>query len=345
MLRAKVGAFVELHRAKQEIVRQAALLQEQEERERQRILAQLELASLRRERAAQERYRRLVDGISHAIVWTIDPATLACTFASPSAAALLAQPLERWTSGPEGWSQLVADADRARLMRTLRELGPDGDAVTLEHGLVRADGRTLRFETELRVVPAEEEGRFEVRAFSVDVTDARLAEEALSFLDRAGAALAQSLDLATTAEVAAAIGVPFLADAAVVHVAPVHELPALLAVAHRDAASAGPLRELARTVSLPPPPDDGRAELGTTPGRSSRRTGPRTPRPCSGRGRSESCPSRSAGAIGRWAPSGSSRSRARAATPRAIYGSPRSSDAAPPRRSTTLSCTATRSTR
>ena len=128
---------------------------------------------------------------------------------------------------------------------------PDGDGVTLEHDLIRADGRTLRFETEVRVVPAEEEGHFEVRAFSVDVTDARLAEEALSFLDRAGAALAQSLDLATTAEAAAGIGVPFLADAAIVHVAPVDELPALLAVAHRDPPSADPLRELAGTVSLP----------------------------------------------------------------------------------------------
>lgn len=261
MLRAKVGAFVELHRAKQEIVRQAALLQEQEERERERVLAQLELASLRRERAAQERYRRLVDGISHAIVWTIDPVTLACTFVSPSAAALLDRPLECWTRGAEGWRQLVSEEDHGRLVRTFRELDPGGAGVTLEHGLTRADGTTLRFETEVRVVPAEEEGRFEVRAFSVDVTDARRAEEALSFLDRAGAALARSLDLATTAEIAAGIGVPFLADAAAVLVDPVHELPALLAVAHREAAAAEPLRELAQVAALPPPPDDGCADL------------------------------------------------------------------------------------
>ena len=222
MLRAKVGAFVELHRAKQEIVRQAALLQEQEERERQRILARLELASLRRERAAQERVPsarrrhqprdRLDDRPGDARLHLRQPERRGAT--RPAARAVD----ERVRKAGASWCPMQsALASCARCASS----GPAVDAVILEHGLVRADGRTLRFETELRVVPAEEEGRFEVRAFSVDVTDARLAEEALSFLDRAGAALAQSLDLATTAEVAAAIGVPLLADAAVVHVAPV----------------------------------------------------------------------------------------------------------------------------
>ncbi len=260
ILRAKVSAFVELHRAKQEIVRQGALLREQEKKERQRVLAQLELASLRRERAAQERYRRLIDGISHAIVWTMDPQTLACTFVSPSAAELLGHPLERWTGALDGWVRLVAEKDRAPLVLALRRLSPNGGDVTLEHDLVRADGRTLRFETAVRVVPAEEEGRFEVRAFSVDVTDARLAEEALEFLDHAGATLARSLDLATTAEAAARAGVPFLADAAMVVVDPVHELPALLAAAHRDPSRVDALRELAGAAALETPPEDGRSE-------------------------------------------------------------------------------------
>ncbi len=261
VLRAKVAAFVELHRAKQEIVRQAALLAEQEKRERQRAVAQLELRNLRRERAAQERYRRLIDGISHAIVWTIDPQSLACTFVSPSAEAIIGHPVEQWTAGPESWHALVAQEDRARLLAALRDLSPGEEGAALEHGLVHADGRTLRFETDLRVVPAEEEGRFEVRGFSVDVTDARLAEEALEFLDRSGAALAESLDLATTADTAARLGVPFIADAAVVHVEAVDDLPAILAVAHRDPARIEALRALVRDAPLPPPREDGHAEV------------------------------------------------------------------------------------
>lgn len=261
VLRAKVAAFVELHRAKQEIVRQAALLAEQEKRERQRALAQLELRNLRRERAAQERYRRLVEGITHAIVWTIDQGTLACTFVSPAAEKLTGHPVERWTIGPEHWRTLLPAEDRARLLEAIRGLQPGGEGVSIEHELVCADERTLRFETEVRLVPSEEEGRLEVRGFSVDVTDARLAEETLEFLDRAGAALAESLDLATTAEAAARVGVPFLAEAAVVHVDGVDELPALLAVAHRDPSRDELLRELARDAPLARPREDGRAEV------------------------------------------------------------------------------------
>jgi PAS domain S-box-containing protein len=261
MLRAKVAAFAELHRAKQEIVRQAALLAEQEKRERQRALAQLELRNLRRERAAQERYRRLVEGITHAIVWTIDPGTLACTFVSPAAEKLTGHPVDRWTSGQEQWHTLLPDADRVRLLEAIRGLEPGGGGVSIEHELVCADGRTLRFETEVRLVPSEEEGRLEVRGFSVDVTVARLAEEALEFLDQAGAGLAESLDLATTAEVAARVGVPFLAEAAVVHVDAVDALPDLLAVAHRDPARDELLRDLARDAPLARPRDDGRADV------------------------------------------------------------------------------------
>ncbi|ABS26437.1 multi-sensor signal transduction histidine kinase [Anaeromyxobacter sp. Fw109-5] len=261
VLRAKVAAFVELHRAKQEIVRQAALLAEQEKRERQRALAQLELKNLRRERAAQERYRRLVEGITHAIVWTADPATLACTFVSPAAEKLTGHPVDRWTSGPDHWLTLLPDSARARLLDAIRGLAPGAEGVSIEHELVCADGRMLRFETEVRLVPSEEEGRLEVRGFSVDVTVARLAEETLEFLDRAGAGLAESLDLATTADVAARIGVPFLAAAAVVHVDAVDALPAILAVAHRDPSRDGLLRDLVRDAPLARPREDGRPEV------------------------------------------------------------------------------------
>ena len=163
---------------------------------------------------------------------------------SPSAVELLGHPLDRWAGALDGWIRLLPEEGPGPLRgRAAPNPLPGRDDVTLEHGLVRVDGRTLRFETDLRRVPAAEEGRFEVRAFSVDVTDARLAEEALEFLDHAGASLARSLDLTTTAESAARVGVPFLGDAAVVVVDPVHELPALLAAAHRVPPRVAPLRE------------------------------------------------------------------------------------------------------
>ena len=73
ILRSKVAIFAELYRARLQIARQAALLHEHERSERLRELQELELKSLRRERIAQNRYRELVEGITHAIIWSADP--------------------------------------------------------------------------------------------------------------------------------------------------------------------------------------------------------------------------------------------------------------------------------
>jgi signal transduction histidine kinase/CheY-like chemotaxis protein len=262
LLRAKVASFVELHRARQEIARQAALLRRQEDVERRRAIAELELRTLRRERAAHDRYRRLVEGISHAIVWTVEPETLACTFASPSAATILGEPVDRWTADPSLWTRLVPPEDRERVVAAVRAAARGGGGLSVEHGFSRVDGRVARFETHLRLVPAQDEGRSEVRALSVDVTDARRAEASLALLDRAGSALASSLELEATLDVAARSAVPGLADGCTVGVhAPGDEAP-LLSAAHSLAACEPHVRALAADPSLgAAPPGDGAAHL------------------------------------------------------------------------------------
>jgi PAS domain S-box-containing protein len=259
ILRAKVAAFVELHRAREEVARQAALLRHQEDLERRRALAELELRTLRRERAAHERYRRLVDGITHAIVWTIDPVTLACTFASPSAGAILGHGVERWTADPKLWWRILPAEDRERLAAGIGAAAAGGSAASVAHGFTRADGRVARFETEVRLVPARDEGRTEVRAFSVDVTDARRAEASLEFLDRAGSALGASLELQQTVDVAARVAVPFLGDWCVVFVQPPDGADPVVGAAHPDPAREEVARTLAADQALPAPPQDGRA--------------------------------------------------------------------------------------
>jgi signal transduction histidine kinase/DNA-binding response OmpR family regulator len=218
VLRAKVAAFVELHRARQEVVRQAALLRERDRTERQRAVEQMELRHLRRQQAASERYRRLMDGISHAIVWSADPVTLTCTLVSRSAEVLLGRPTDAWTRRPASWDELLPEPERAGFLEALRRAA-GGEVVNLDHGFVRGDGSVARFRTELRTFGHGEPGeqgeleRPELRGFSVDVTEARLAEEALGFLARAGAELFSSLDLQETIARLAALAVPFLGDA------------------------------------------------------------------------------------------------------------------------------------
>lgn len=261
LLRAKVASFVELHRARQEIARQAALLRRQEDLERRRTIAELELRALRRERAAQDRYRRLVEGISHAILWTVDPETLACTFASPSAATILGEPAERWTHEPALWSRLVPEEDRERLVAAVRAAARGGGGLSVEHGFSRADGRIGRFETHVRLVPAQDEGRSEVRAFSVDVTDARRAEASLALLDRAGAALACSLELGETLDVAARSAVPTLADWCCVGIRVPGDEATLLSGAHPVAEKVPYVRVLAGDPSLAASPEEGAAHV------------------------------------------------------------------------------------
>jgi len=259
LLRAKVASFVELHRARQEIARQAALLRRQEDLDRRRALAEVELRALRRERAAQDRYRRLVEGISHAIVWTVEPESLACTFASPSAASILGEPVERWTAEPALWTRLVPSEDRERLVGAVRAAARGRGALAVEHGFARADGGVARFVTHVELVPAQDDGRTEVRAFSVDVTDAQRAEASLALLDRAGAALAASLDLGATLEAAARLALPDLADACAVELHGREPGP-ILAVAS-PAGGEPHVRALAADPALPPPPADGSAHL------------------------------------------------------------------------------------
>ncbi len=215
VLRSKVWAFGELYRARQEILRQAALLREGERVERQRVLEQLELRSLRRQRAAADRYRRLVEGITHAIVWTLEPTSLACTFVSPSTQAILGVPPDAWTRTPDAWRHRLPAEDRERLLAAASSL-VEGASTLVDHALVHADGPIRRFRTNLQLCPAEEEGQLEIRAFSVDLTDERRAEETLSFLARAAAELATSLEVDATVQRAASVAVPFLADACAV---------------------------------------------------------------------------------------------------------------------------------
>jgi signal transduction histidine kinase/DNA-binding response OmpR family regulator len=262
VLRAKVAAFVELYRAKQEVVRQAALLRVHEQGERRRAIAELELRNLRRERAAQERYGRMLEGITQAFVWALDPATLACTFVSSSAETILGRPADAWSSGPSAWLEVFPEADREGLLTSLGALAAGGPKLSLEHRLVRADGRLGWFQTDVRVGPAEEEGRVELRAFSVDVTEQRVAEQGLEFLDRAGTALASSIDLEETLRLAARVAVPFLGEWSIVRAAGIaDDAGALVAVAHADASREDLVRAIADDGGLPRASAGGRATI------------------------------------------------------------------------------------
>jgi hypothetical protein len=63
-----------------------------------------------------------------------------------------------------------------------------GASIPVGHGLLAADGRVARFQTELSLVEADGERGVSVRGFSVDISDVTRAEEALAFRGRSAAA-------------------------------------------------------------------------------------------------------------------------------------------------------------
>jgi PAS domain S-box-containing protein len=262
VLKAKVAAFVEMYRAKEEVVRNAAQVRDRERTERLRVLAELELRTLRRQQLAQQRYQRLVEGITHAIVWTVDPSTLACTFVSPSAEQILGYPQGEWMRSPTFWRDLIPPHEQGRFADALASLTPGSEGIPVRHGFVAADGRVARFQTELCLIEAEDDAGVNVRGFSVDITDMTRAEEALAFLDRAGADLARSLELESTIATAARTPVPFLADWCVIDVRPDnHATDALTFVAHADPGCEDDARRLASWPELSSSCVAGRAEI------------------------------------------------------------------------------------
>jgi signal transduction histidine kinase/CheY-like chemotaxis protein len=220
VLRSKVEAFVTLHRAQQQLLAQSERLRDAQRREHAHALAQLELRSLRRQEAAQRRYRALVDGVTHAVVWVADAVSHALRFASPSSATILGTPAEEWVADLRPLPERVYPDDRPAFVEALRALEPGGAAIRVQHRMTRPRAPPVWLETALRLLPTEDGDALEVHGFSVDVTETMRARDALRFLARVGEELARSLECAETATAVARLAVPHLADWCAVEVFP-----------------------------------------------------------------------------------------------------------------------------
>ncbi len=216
-LRAKVAVFAQLHRAKEKIIEQQAQLREHEAQAQRRRLAELELVSLRREQALHRRYRELVEGIQHAVVWVAEPSSLVMSFASPSFTATTGKVLD--LNRADQLRHLVHPDDWPTFELRLRDLRPDLPE-TIVHRLLRRDGEVLWLSTTVRLEKKIERGANggghdegdEIRGFSVDVTEAKLVERTLSLLARISEEANRSLDASDIVQHVAVACVPDVAD-------------------------------------------------------------------------------------------------------------------------------------
>jgi PAS domain S-box-containing protein len=225
ILRSKVHVFTELYRSKREIKRQAEILRDVERKERERALAELELRSLRREQAMQTKYRELVDGISHAVLWQLNPLTQSFFFMSPSATSILGYKEAEWLA--EGFlDKLLCPEDGSLLLESIAKVRDGARSLSLEHRLMRADGKELWFQSDLKLTQrGEDSPLFDIQGLSVDITARKLAEDSLHrseerarLLGQASFLLSKSLEVDKTLEALEKLLLPRLADSFEVHV-------------------------------------------------------------------------------------------------------------------------------
>lgn len=136
----------------------------------------------------RRRYRDLVEGIPGGIVWEADAASLRMTFVSRRAQEMLGYPQDESLAGPAFWTKLIHEEDRERVLATVARALQDGIEQQFAHRFLASDGRTVWFQTRIRLF--REEGKPPVlRGLSVNITRLKGADDALRLRARQLAAV------------------------------------------------------------------------------------------------------------------------------------------------------------
>jgi len=241
ILKAKVAVFASLHRSKLQIQRQADLLRLKEREDLGRRVADLELLALRREQVIQQKYRELVEGIDHAVIWAAAPGLLTFTFVSPSTARILGYPLQDWLKEPNFWSKHLHPEDKERVLGKLAEIRSRSEHVRFEHRFLKPTGEVVWLHTGVRLERENAGGRLELRGLSVDISKLKQAEEALRrseerfrFLADANFALSESFDYQACLAEVGQLAVPHFADSFIFHAIDEDDNVRMLEATHAD---------------------------------------------------------------------------------------------------------------
>ncbi|MEJ7653314.1 MAG: PAS domain-containing protein [Chloroflexia bacterium] len=144
-----------------------------------RAATAMDNARLYREaQTAQQRYYDLVQGIE-AIVWEADPLTLRYTFVSRQAEELLGYSVERWLSDPHFFPSMLHPEDRALLGADEGASRLPGVGDDMEFRVTASDGRVLWVHASAHRPAAAPGGPDRILGLMIDITERKLAEEAL----------------------------------------------------------------------------------------------------------------------------------------------------------------------
>ncbi len=205
ILKSKVAVFADLYRKTQRIIKAERQLRENETHERERKIAELELKSLRREQSVQMKYRDLVEGIEHGIVWSATPDMKTFSFVSATAERLLGFLPEIWMGEVDFWDKHIFPGDKDLFREAVRKTLLGKASTSFEHRFVKANGKIAWLQTGIRVASNPDGNGYELRGLSVEITNIKDAEtirerskQRSDFLARASFLLSSSFDYQNT---------------------------------------------------------------------------------------------------------------------------------------------------
>ncbi len=128
---------------------------------------------------AAEHLQRLLDA-THILPWEADFSTSLFTYVGEQAVTILGYPLEEWYES-DFWSRRLHADDRDRAIATSNSYIETRNNYELEYRMIARDGRTVWLHN---VVSVDREGGVPkaIRGFSIDITESKLKEAALSEL-------------------------------------------------------------------------------------------------------------------------------------------------------------------
>jgi PAS domain S-box-containing protein len=130
-------------------------------------------------RAAEERYRGIVEHIPAAIYLDRADASMQSMYVSPQIEAITGVSADRWMREPELWLDLAHPDDRARIRSSYLVAAQEHTPWSAEYRLRTPDGRTIWVHDETTFLHDEEGAPIYMQGVIFDITEQKLAEQAL----------------------------------------------------------------------------------------------------------------------------------------------------------------------
>jgi PAS domain S-box-containing protein len=135
-----------------------------------------------------ERYRDLVEGIDHAVLWSAEPGLSKFSFVSPRTDRITGYSVEEWLGRPNFFLDHVPATDRSLLLE-LCSAAIAGADQGVEHRFRHKDGTMIWLHTGMRRAELGAGAGFELRGLSTDVTKLKIAETNAKFSEERFSAL------------------------------------------------------------------------------------------------------------------------------------------------------------